>query len=308
MSRITVAICVYNGADRLAGLVHALRQQACPMSAEILIVDNNSTDKTQDIALSLIHGGSSPVRLVQETQQGIPFARNRAIEEALGSDHLAFIDIDELPGPTWLEAAVDALEREGAECVGGAIRVRFPSQEPPPWLQDDLLGFLGHVDHGDHAFWVESPDTPVWSGNVAYRTRVFANGLRFDTRYNRSRDQIGGGEDSVLLRRILKDRVRIRYRPDMLIEHFVDERRLTRRYFLRLHFAAGQKFGEYELSPAGRQLMGVPPYLIHQTGRQFLKTLRMLMTRDPGALRQAMNATHALGSIEGRLRRWRRGE
>jgi glycosyltransferase involved in cell wall biosynthesis len=304
MSRITVAICVYNGADRLAGLVDALRQQACPIPFEIVIIDNNSTDKTREIALSLSHQSGVPLRLVRESRQGIPFARNRAIEEALATEYLGFVDIDELPGPTWLGAAVDALSREGAECVGGAIRVRLPSGEPPRWLHDELLGFLGRVDYGEDAFWVDSPDTPVWSGNVAYRTRVFANGLRFDTRYNRVRNEVGGGEDHALFRRILQEKIKIRYRPDMLIEHFIDRRRLTRRYFLRLHFAAGQKFGEYELCPVGRQLMGVPPYLIHQTVRQLLKTLRMLMKRDPGGLRQAMNTTHALGSIHGRLRHW----
>ena len=298
MKTITVAICVYNGADRITDLVEDIRRQDSDIPTDILIVDNNSTDNTYEIAASLARTGRPPVRIVSETQQGIPFARNRAIAEAKGA-YLAFIDIDERPNPGWLNAAADALSREGAQCVGGPIRVDLPEGPCPAWLDSSLLGFLGEVDHGSHAFWITNDSTPVWSGNVAYDTALFKDGLQFDSRYNRKGKGVGGGSDAIMFRTLLRGGTRLRYRPDMQIRHCVEPWRIRRRYFLRLHYLSGYRRGLYELPAYSRSWLGVPPFLIRQFGRQMFKTISMIVHREPAYVRQAMNATHALGLVVG---------
>lgn len=307
MHMLTVAICTYNGANRLQSLVAALRQQECPISFEILIVDNNSTDDTQRVLrqLSALDGGA-PLRFVKETRQGIPYARNRAIEECMASTYMAFIDDDEVPGPQWLQAAVDALDREGAECVGGEIRVRLSAAQRPSWMTEELLGFLGQVQNGPNPFWITDHSTPVWSGNVAYRTSLFADDLRFDQRYNRQRRRIGGGSDGIMFRILLQRKCRIRYRPDMMIEHLIGPEKLRRNYFLRLHFVSGLRYGKYETGEYQRTLMGVAPFMLMQLVRQSCKAIAMFLKGDHRTLRQAMNVTHVMGSIYGRVLRWRR--
>lgn len=305
MSLMTVAICAYNGAAHLPGLVAELRRQNCPVPFEIVVIDNNSSDSTGAVAAQLAQAEGAPLRVVKETQQGIPYARNRAIEEAAGGDYLAFIDVDEIPAPGWLAAAVDALEREQAQCVGGEIRVRFPPDGRPDWLGDELLGFLGELNHGPEPLWVGDRRTPVWSGNIAYRSSVFADGLRFDHRYNRAGKGIGGGSDGIMFRTLLQQQTKIRYRPDMLLEHHVEPWRLKRAYFLRLHFIAGRKFGEFEADEDDRGILGVPPYMVRQMLRQWGKTAALALGRKPGMVRQAMNAAHATGAIKGRFSRWR---
>ena len=96
----TVALCTYNRADRLPSLIQALREQESPIPFEIPVVDNNSTDSTQAVLRDLASLKGPPIRFVSEIQQGIVYARNRAIEEAIKSLFLAFIDDDELPGPS----------------------------------------------------------------------------------------------------------------------------------------------------------------------------------------------------------------
>lgn len=305
MHMLTVAICTYNGANRLPRLVTALRQQECPIPFEILIVDNNSTDDTQRVLRQLASLGGAPLRFVKEMQQGIPYARNRAIEESMARTCMAFIDDDELPGPHWLQAAVDALDREGAECVGGEIRVGLSVAQRPSWMTEELLGFLGQVQNGPDPFWITDHSTPVWSGNVAYRTSLFADGLRFDQRYNRQRRGIGGGSDGIMFRELLQRKCRIRYRPDMVIEHLISSEKLRRSYFLHLHFVAGRRFGQYETGEYARTIMGIPPFMMAQALRAWWRALKMFLLLDPGTLRQAMNGSHAVGSIWGRLLGWR---
>ncbi len=307
MKTLTVAICTYNRASNLPRLVDALRKQTCPVPFEILVIDNNSSDHTQQVLNKLAALDGPLLRSVLETRQGIVYARNRAIEEAINSTYLAFIDDDELPGPTWLSAAIDALDREEAECVGGEIRVSFPSSKRPAWLEDDLLPFLGEVNNGPAPFWIRDGSTPVWSGNVAYQTSIFFKGLRFDHRYNREKHSIGGGSDEVLFLALLNRGVRIRYRPDMLIEHLVDKKRLKRSYFITLHFKNGSKRGLWSQETYGLSICGIPPFMVVQSIQQLRKAIPMLLVSAPGAIREAMISAHSLGMITGRFERWGRG-
>ncbi|BBP02837.1 hypothetical protein TPL01_14340 [Sulfuriferula plumbiphila] len=304
---LTFAFCTYNRADRLEKLVTAMRAQSCPLPFEILAVNNNSRDDTLAILEKLTRAPGAKLRFVTETAQGIVPARNRAIEEALDSDILVFMDDDELPQKGLLNAAHDAIVNEGAQCAGGRVKVDFPLGGRPAWLSDDLLGFLSAVDYGERPFWIKHTDTPVWTGNVAYDMRLFRDDpdLRFDPRYNRTGTAVGGGEDIAMFNQLLARGTPMRYRPDMQVEHFVEPWRLRRRYFLKLHYQAGLRKGLHELPIYTKTVLGIPPFLVAQFFSHCLRTLAMGITRRSGLLRQAMNATHALGMLTGYAKRQR---
>lgn len=301
MPLLTFAFCTYNRADRLDALVTAMRAQTCPLPFEILAINNNSTDGTAaELArLALLPGPT--LRWVTETEQGIVSARNRGLAEAIDSNILVFIDDDETPLPGLLVGAADAILNEGAQCAGGRIEMDFSHHPRPPWLGNELLGFLAAVDHGEDAFWIEDASTPVWTANVAYDMRLFRDdpGLRFDKRYDRKGSAIGGGEDAIMFRTLLERGVRIRYRPDMAVLHAVEPWRLRRGYFIKLHYRGGLRHGQHQLPNYPRTLLGMPPFLVGQFVRQALKALGMQLTARPGALRQGMNAAHTLGALVG---------
>lgn len=299
--KLTYAFCTYNRADRLPALVTAMRAQRCPLPFELLAVNNNSHDDTLQVLARLEQKPGPRLRVVTETFQGIVPARNRAIEESLDSDILVFIDDDELPLPGLLAAVTDAILNEGADCVGGRILIDFATQNRPPWLDDEIAGFLGALDYGREPFWIESDATPIWSGNIAYATRPFRedSGLRFDQRYNREGAGVGGGEDAIMFRVLVARGARIRYRPDMTITHCVESWKMRRGYFLKLHYRAGLRHGRYRLPAYSRTLFGIPPFLIGQFLRQCARTLPLIPRGERGALRQAMNAAHALGTLVG---------
>jgi len=307
MPTLTVAFCTFKRADRLMSLVAALRAQSCPIPFEILAINNNSPDDSLAVLAQLQDQPGMPLRIVTEASPGIVPARNRALAEAQKSDYLVFIDDDELPHPGLLEAAYDALNREGADCVGGRVIIDFAPHGRPKWLGDDLLGFLAATDHGQQALWITDETTPIWTSNIAYRMAFLReHGLRFDARYNRegtSASGAGGGEDVVMLRGLLGLNAKIRYRPDMVVDHGVEPWRLSKRYFLRLHYLAGMRKGLHEYPDYPRKLFGVPPFLIMQALRQSIRALSMAALARQGYLRQGMNATHALGLIRGLLKR-----
>lgn len=298
---LTYAFCTFNRADRLEKLVAAMRAQTCPIPFEILAINNNSTDTTVATLAHLAKQPGSPLRWVTETTQGIVSARNRAIEESLDSDILAFIDDDELPLPGLLEAVTDAILNEKADCVGGPILVNFAAQQRPAWLDNEILGFLGAIDYGPEPLWILSDATPIWSGNIAYSTHLFRENpsLRFDFRYNREGLGIGGGEDAIMFKLLKSLGARLRYRPDMIINHWIDAWKIKRFYFLKLHYKTGLRHGCYQLPSYSRHWFGLPPFLVSQLLRQCARALPLFLPGRQGSLRQAMNTAHALGTLVG---------
>lgn len=131
---ITVAICTYNGAHRVPDVLDCLRRQV-GMEArtwEVLVIDNNSTDDTAavvgDYQADWIEG--VPLRPVLETEQGLAYARQRAVDEARGA-LVAFLDDDNLPDPDWVATACRFAEthpRAGA--FGGQLHGVY-EVEPP---------------------------------------------------------------------------------------------------------------------------------------------------------------------------------
>src|SRR5512139_596765 len=301
MPTLTVAFCTFQRADRLPRLVAALRAQHCPVPFDILAVNNNSPDSTLEVLGALQKQAGAPLRIVTEAAPGIVPARNRALAESLNRDILVFIDDDELPQPGLLDAAYDAIVNEGAECVGGRIEIDFSQYGRPHWLDDEVAGFLGRLDHGDSPLWITSGATPIWSGNMAFAVQLFRNhpSLRFDLRYNREGEDVGGGEDAMMLRTLFTLGSKIRYRPDMVVWHSVDHWKLNPGYFLKLHYRAGLRHGQYQLPSYPRTVLGVPPFLVNQFIRQAARAIGMQLTRRPGALRQGMNASHAYGALVG---------
>jgi glycosyltransferase involved in cell wall biosynthesis len=301
MSRLVFAFCTYNRADRLEKLVAAMRAQSCPVPFEILAVNNNSSDNTVEVLTRLTQLPGPVLRWVTEPVQGIVAARNRAIEESIDSDIMVFIDDDETPLPGILEAAAHAILNESAQCAGGRVEMDFSHYPRPAWLGNELLGFLAAVDHGPDAFWIEDAATPIWTANVAYDMCLFRDdpGLRFDKRYDRKGNVVGGGSDAIMFRTLLERKVRIRYCPGMAVLHAVEPWRLTRSYFLKLHYRAGLRHGQHQLPIYPKTVLGLPPFLVAQFLRQAIKAISMQFAQRPGALRQGMNASHTLGALMG---------
>jgi len=93
--RISIIIPAYNEERHLVGCLEAIAKQTAK-PYEVIVVDNNSTDKTADIARQFPF-----VTVVAEPRQGIVFARNRGFNAATG-DILARIDADTILPSDWV--------------------------------------------------------------------------------------------------------------------------------------------------------------------------------------------------------------
>lgn len=94
---LSIVIPVFNEQDYLATCLDSIAAQTEPPD-EVIIVDNNSNDKTAQIAKEYDF-----VTLLKEDAQGITFARNRGFDAAK-SDIIGRIDADTRLAPDWVEA------------------------------------------------------------------------------------------------------------------------------------------------------------------------------------------------------------
>jgi glycosyltransferase involved in cell wall biosynthesis len=92
---ISVVIPVYNEERYIGACLDSLMQQIDPAN-EIIVVNNNSTDNTIEIAKQY------PVRIVNEKKQGMTPARNRGFNEAR-FEIIARTDADTILPPHWIK-------------------------------------------------------------------------------------------------------------------------------------------------------------------------------------------------------------
>jgi glycosyltransferase involved in cell wall biosynthesis len=122
VTRVSIIIPAYNEEFLLGATLCALQEgvAALDIPAEIIVVDDGSTDRTAEIARQ--HG----TRVVSVHLRHIAAARNAGARAASG-DLLVFVDADTIVPPMVLTRAVEAIE---AGAAGGGAGVRQDTDEP----------------------------------------------------------------------------------------------------------------------------------------------------------------------------------
>ena len=161
---VSIIVPARNEAKTITHLIHTVRQQSpAGWSAEVVLVDDGSTDDTAAVARA---AGARVVELGVRPGGGNPAAaRNRGALAALG-DPLVFLDADCLPADGWLARLLEGHE-SGAEVMGGALDL--PPRLPAMARCDYYCGWY-HVHSRRPGGQV--PNHPP--GNVSVRRAAFA--------------------------------------------------------------------------------------------------------------------------------------
>ncbi len=129
--RFSVVVPAYNEAKFLGGCLDSLRAQDFPGPYEVIVVDNNSTDGTGDLARS------RGVTVVHEPRAGVCSARQSGTSAASG-EIVVSTDADTVFSPGWL-SRIDQAFREDPGRVAVAGPCRFVD---PPWWGRIYTGVL----------------------------------------------------------------------------------------------------------------------------------------------------------------------
>lgn len=104
---ISVVIPVFREGSLLEPAIRSVLSQTF-QDFELIIVDNNSTEETLEVAKSFCNLYPDKIRLLYEKEQGACSARNKGILEAKGT-YIALLDGDDVMKPERLERQLRAL-------------------------------------------------------------------------------------------------------------------------------------------------------------------------------------------------------
>ena len=293
---LTVALCTHNHADRLVRTLNDLCKLNMPNVAwELLVVDNDCTDATPHLLKEYKWPNLWRVRAVREENLGLSHARNRAIREAHG-DYIVFIDDDETPDPDWLCAYQRLVRVHKPDAFGSRIRVMLEDARPT-WLQDELLGFLGELNRFEQIVQLTERGDHFYGGNFGFRKSIVTQVGDFDGRLGRKGTLNRGGEETDFYRRLLAAGMSVWWTPEAVLYHRISGVKLTRSYFLDLHFQQGRVDGDRKRGTRSR----VPPaYLWPQVYRAHARALNQRVKSGANfSLRLEMNAAYFVGYFAG---------
>lgn len=264
---ISVVIPTYNRCDLLSAAIESLlAQESNGLRYEVIVVDNNSTDKTREVVSAFSHY-DRPVRYVFESRQGTSFARNAGISQSR-SPIVAFIDDDIQAAPDWL-ATVKRTFDEHPEIgfIGGKVLPVWPDT-PPRWLTSQHWMPLALQDHGNDEFYLEPVRvTGVISANLAVRRELLVRVGMFSPKLQVVKGSIGAMEDHELVDRLWRAAVIGMYVPHLVVHSPVDRERTKKKYHRRWHKGHGRNYAmmrEERMEKASWRLLGVPAHLYRQ--------------------------------------------
>src|SRR4051812_14376856 len=119
MTKLSIAIITYKRPQSLQKTLAALAKIMCPKDTELqlLIVDNDADRSAKSVFDSAVFTGEK--HYVAQPLLGRGYARNTALDAALDSDYLVFIDDDIIPEVNWLKALYDTALNYQAAMVQG---------------------------------------------------------------------------------------------------------------------------------------------------------------------------------------------
>ena len=277
---VSVVLCTYNRCDMLGEALESLLVQEHAPPHEIIVVDNNSTDATREVAQGVIARSAGRMHYVFEGRQGLCHARNAGVRASRGCI-VAFTDDDVRVLPDWIAKIAAAFQRwTWVDFLGGKVLPRWP-RTPPEWLTERHWGPLALLDYGPGVREVNADWAPCMVGaNLAVRRKVFERVGLFHPAFQHRRGSCSAVDDHEWqYRAIVAGSVGV-YVPEIVIEAAVQPNRLERAYHRKWHLDHGRavvpiepleavlraRRGEQGRPRFARWPLPLPPYLLARIG------------------------------------------
>jgi glucosyl-dolichyl phosphate glucuronosyltransferase len=238
---ISVIICSYNREEYIVGAIESLYSQTLEKSKyEIIIVDNNSSDNTEEVVQHYI--STTPgirAYYLSEKQQGASFARNTGAAFAK-AELLCFMDDDAIAEEHYLERIVSFFsDHADAVGLGGRIIPKYIPGEPN-WMSYYVSSLVGNFDYSPGVRVFEKGKYPLESNMVVRKTGFDSIG-GFN---NQLPGVVGtlriGGEGKDFYLRLQQRGGKIYYDPSIIVHHIVEVKKLTPEYMYRVASGIGR--------------------------------------------------------------------
>ena len=231
MQRINVCVCTCLRGEMLKVCLRSVAAISVPDGAEVTlsVIDNDAARTAESLIESMKKDFPFPVHYFCETRRGIPYARNRAIEETLilGSDYLVFLDDDEWVETDWLQQLYDLCQQHGGNVVvSGSVWAELPEG-----ISEDIAGLYNRKDPGKAG---SRKDACATNNVLVPMACIHETGLRFD-----ETNPLAGGTDTIFFKQASSRGVLILRCPQAVAHELVPKSRATLQWWARRKYRAG---------------------------------------------------------------------
>ena len=289
--KLSVIVPTYNRAKRLPYCLAALEDQSLGKDLyEVIVVNNNSTDNTEDVIRSYM-GKIRHFSNITETNQGLSYARNRGYQEALG-EYIVYIDDDAKADHSMCEKILWAFTEISPRplSVGGLVRPWYEC-DPPFWFKE-------HFElrtWGDDSCFLDSETAQYGFCGACFAVQksILLKYNGFSVKLGMNGKTIAGGEETDLFGRILKgegsETQTLWYDPSIQVWHWCPKEHMTIRYRIRRGYGFGLSTGlcrqkkrniiKYLLRwivPFRQFVFGLPGIVVAKKGERTTKLVMLL--------------------------------
>lgn len=205
LSGVSFVVPVLNGRRHLRRVLAAIAREAGGRSAEIIVVDDGSTDGSKRIAAAFVAAEATGlhVKIIDGPRRGAAAAINAGIRAAC-HPMICQVDQDVVIGPGWLEGLLQALEDPLVAAAQGRYVVPasagFWSRMAGRDLEWRYARLPMNTDH-------------VCTGNTAYRASALHQAGLFD-------ETLGYGYDNDISYRLVDRGYRLAFCRDATADHY----------------------------------------------------------------------------------------
>lgn len=219
----SIIICTRNRASMLEATLRAFQSVKIPpdWKVEMLVVDNGSTDHTEQVVKSASHSAIG-IRYMDEPAPGKSRAQNTALREAKG-EALLFTDDDVEPASDWVECMARPILDNECDATTGRILLADSLRRPwfapmhEMWLAEVLVP-LGGI-HG------------LVGASMGIHRRVFEEVGPFDEELGPGAS--GFGEETLVWMQMKEAGMRVKGVDETHVIHRPDSSRLLRSSWLQ---------------------------------------------------------------------------
>jgi glycosyltransferase involved in cell wall biosynthesis len=279
MNGVSIVLCCYNSQERLVVTLEHLAAQEVNKGIpwEVILVDNNSTDKTVKTANDLweTYGAKTELIVLVESTPGSYFARQSGIA-ASKYDSIIFCDDDNWLATDYVQKVYDKLSTDGSIGIIGGQTFGVYQSTPPDWFLLSLHNFaIGK--QGDKTGYLNDDYWGVWGAGSAYNKKLFQDLIKISFEplfFGRIGEKLTGGEDRELCLMARKLGYKIFYDEALVCSHYMPSSRYSKDKFIEMSYVNGFS------GPVFKYLEKPELFSFRDIGYSFLKSVWfMLKTR-----------------------------
>ena len=233
---LSIVICTYNRNDILKVCLETIvKYFPTKFTAEMIVVNNNSTDSTAQTLTDFVKTYSW-CKVVNEPKQGLSQARNTGFQCASHS-WILYLDDDAKIDQNLFNRIHENIKLQTYQCIGG-IYLPWYMHEKPKWFRDKWASNQLAYDK----LHLLKMNEFASGGVFLVHKNLLEKHKGFRTIYGMRGKKLGYGEETDFQRRIRKAGQKVAYDPEMIIYHLVPPHKMTVSWHLKSSFQMGKTF------------------------------------------------------------------